>query len=391
MWYQVVNDAANEEHSLNNAKGLFLHANPLVITAFIEDAWRQTGNNETFPAWPETFTQLLKEEFNDKFRVKYGHKFGTARGGRLMPHHLIYAYFIGSTGIDKIFRKVHETYIAGEDRLDAPARSTQQFWRNTEYVAYSNPLPTTVWNLLGTTRPDEAPLRSSVYYRMFGADILQFDGNSESVGYQKPELANVDFFPTFELFLGQVWRGIANRKNTTGRDDTSISAIAQLASKLNHQLLTRQQNGNLSREAFRAVLVMEWFDTAIRFPSVVSELLASGTGREMTLSKIAARVDMEANPKSKQLFEIAPRCSALLKGIEAGIFNECTGAQFLLHDPNLYCLVDEVITLYEIIFNRDLRTAPLSLSDKSAGYQAPAIMQRHAPVVRQLAVAQTNR
>src|SRR5262249_53236644 len=146
--------------------------------------------------------------------------------------------------------------------------------------------------------------------------------------------------------------GIANRRNIAGRDDTSISAIAQLASKLNHQLLTRRQHGNLSREEFRAVLIMEWLDTAIRFSPVVDELLASGMGREMTLSKIAARVGMEAHPKSKQLFELAPRCSRLLKAIETGNFNDCLGAQILLYDPGWYCLVDEVITLYEIIFNR---------------------------------------
>lgn len=409
MFYQLVNDPANRQHSSQNATALF-HSNPLVITAFVEDAWRsQLLNERTFPAWPRNFTNLLKQEFHEEFLNTQKRQFPDAVGGPLTLHHLIYAYLIESTGIYDIFREVLKTYNTSEDRLDAPTRPSQQFWRNTEYVAYSNSLPTTVWYLPGTTRFDETALRRSVYWRMFGADILHFGDSSQSVSYPKPELANlhsgdssqsvshpkpelanVDFFSTFEAFLHHAWCAIANRKNTTGRDDTSISAIAELAGQLNHALLTRRGNGNLSREEFRAVLVMEWLHTATRFPPVISELLASGQGSEQTLFKIAARVDMKAHPKSKQLFELAPRFSALLKGIELGTFNDCRGVQLLLNHGPLLCLVDEVITLYEIAFGRNLRDAPLSLSGQPGGYQAPALMQR--PVVRQLAaVAQTNR
>jgi hypothetical protein len=392
MFYQLVNDRANEQHSLHNAKALF-HSNPLVITAFVEDAWRnsQSENEKTFPAWPRRFTNILKQEFCEEFEKTQHRQFHGAVDKPLMLHHLIYAYLIESTGIYEIFRKVLETYNFGEDQLDAPARPSQQFWRNTEYVAYSNPLPTTVWNLLGTTRSDETALRRLVYWRMFGADILHFGDSSHCASYPKPVLANVDFFSTFEAFLGQVWRGITNRKNFVGMNNTSISAIAELACQLNHALLTRRQHGNLSREEFRSVMVMEWLHTATRFPPVISELLASGQGSEQTLFKIAARVGMEAHPKSKQLFELAPPCSALLTCIEKGTFNDCKGVHLLLnHDP-LYCLVDEVITLYEIAFGRNLRDAPLSLSGQSGANQPLAITRRQAPVqVRQLAVAQTR-
>jgi len=134
MWYQFVNDAANEEHSSNNARALFLEANPLVITALVEDAWRhsQPENNITFPAWPAAFTQILRADFDNDFVDRYGHHpFMGARNHPPMLHHLIYAYLIESTGIYAIFRKVLQTYNTSEDQLDAPRKSTQRFWGNT--------------------------------------------------------------------------------------------------------------------------------------------------------------------------------------------------------------------------------------------------------------------
>jgi hypothetical protein len=74
--------------------------------------------------------------------------------------HLVYAYLIENTRIFDIFYKVMEAYQSGE-QLATPSRASEQFWRITENLIYSDPLPTTIWNLTSRARPDETSLRMS--------------------------------------------------------------------------------------------------------------------------------------------------------------------------------------------------------------------------------------
>jgi hypothetical protein len=154
-----------------NVDSLFLY-HPLQLSAIVETFWRNRYNafnatggvNTPFVAWPKGITEsILADHYILGYypvgtEVQTGQAFlpsaesfvaPAAQPGLSAPpgmtnfDHLIYAYLIENTRIYDIFSKVVETYMFGE-QLPTPSFLAQQFLRNTEYLIYSDALPTMV-------------------------------------------------------------------------------------------------------------------------------------------------------------------------------------------------------------------------------------------------------
>jgi hypothetical protein len=353
MFLQLVTDHEDPRRTVSNAIALFQY-HPLLITALVERYWGNRYLGEAFPfdSWPEALTVRIINDFSPAGISERGlHK------GPVNWDHLIYAYLIENTRIYSIFRQLLRTYQAGE-LLEAPSVGTQRFLQNTEALLFSNPFPTTVWNVSSRLRPDEAMTRASVYWRMFGLELEHVPESTQERALQKTERANIGFAPTFEVFAREVWRGILNARNIAGPNNTDDDAIASSARELFDMLVTRRHSGNISREEFRAVAVMSWLHLAISFDSpIVLDLQASASSPERRLSKIADRIAMTPHPHSQAFFDLAQPFSLLLQSIEQGAFNYPVAAQMLYQVPAIRTNVEIVIDKYSAATGRNLRMA----------------------------------
>jgi hypothetical protein len=256
------------------------------------------------------------------------------------------------------------------EQLETPSQQGQLFWRNLEYLIYGDAMPSMVWTTSGRVRRDETANRMASYYWMFGIDLSHAAELSTRHPYQKPAASNRDFIPTFEAFAREVWRGIVNAKNTSGMNDTDPTVISTLARRMYDMMATRRLSGNLSREEFRAVAILSFIHLAVLYDSpAVVDLKATASSPEMRLNKMAERVEMRANPKSKQLFDLAGPFSILLQSIESGAFNDTSGAQLLYSQvPPAFVSqnAETVIDQYTLATGRDLKSQAVSLTARPA-------------------------
>ena len=383
-----------------NADSLFLY-HPLQISALAETFWRNRynawspagGAGSPFVAWPEAATQaLLSDPPNTGYILGYdpatnfpnpnptgqlfmpaGETFqpplgqpGIANPGDANFDHLIYAYLIENTRIYDIFAKVLETYMFTE-QLPSPSFAAQQFLRNTEYLLYGDGLPTMVWTTSSRLRRDEIANRMTVYYWMFGIDLSHASELALAHPYSKPEAANRDFIPTFEVMASEVWKGIENAKNTSGANTTDDEAIATAARRIYDMMATRRLNGNLTREEFRAVSVMSWLHLAVMYDSaIVQALNASASSPEQRLQKIAERVGMSAHSRAKPLFDLSQAFSSLMQSIETGLFNTPAAVKPLYMAPSsIEANAEIVIDQYSLATGRDLKAPSVTLTDRA--------------------------
>jgi hypothetical protein len=388
----------------NNADSLFLY-HPLQISALAETFWRQrynawsvaNGPNSPFVAWPASATEALltdtsyilgydpisnspNPEPTGALFLPSGETFqapitqpGIVTPGTANLDHLIYAYLIENTRIFDIFGKVLETYIFTE-QLPSPSFAAQQFLRNTEYLLFSDGLPTMVWTTSSRQRHDEIANRMTLYYWMFGIDLSHAAELAAYHPYVRPDAANRDFIPTFEALASEVWKGIENAKNISGVNTTDNEAIATAARRLFDMMATRQLNGNLTREAFRAVSVMSWLHLAVMYDSaIVLALNASASSPEQRLQKIAERVGMSIHPKAKPLFDLAGPFSSLMQQIETGLLNDSANAATLYTPPSTIATnAETVIDQYSLATGRDLKAPSVTLTQRAGTARLPA-------------------
>lgn len=388
-----------------NADSLFLY-HPLQLSAIVETFWRNRYNaltgpgsaNSPFVAWPVGTTQAL---LSDTYLLGYnppgvpntttiptgqmfmpaGETFVapldqpglTAAPGMTNFDHLIYAYLIENTRIYDIFAKVLETYMFSE-QLPSPSFAAQQFLRNTEYLVYSDALPTMVWTTASRLRSDEIANRMTLYYWMFGIDLSHAPELSILHPYARPEAANRDFIPTFEALASEVWKGIENAKNSSGANPTDNEAIATAARRLYDMMATRQLSDFNGNVRYRAVSIMAWLHLAVMYNSaIVLALNASASSPEQRLQKMAERVGMSAHSKSKALFDLAQPFSSLMQAIETGLLNDPGSVAPLYTPPStIEANAEIVIDQYSLATGRDLKAPSVTMTPRATTAPRPA-------------------
>lgn len=386
-----------------NVDSLFLY-HPLQLSAIVETFWRNRYNalngsgvaNSPFVAWPAGTTHAL---LNDTYLLGYyppGMANATPAGNAFMPageafvapldqpglsgsegmtnfDHLIYAYLIENTRIYDIFAKVLETYMFSE-QLPSPSFAAQQFLRNTEYLVYSDALPTMVWATASRLRSDEIANRMTLYYWMFGIDLSHAPELSAHHPYARPEASNRDFIPTFEALASEIWKAIENAKNSSGANPTDNEAIATAARRLYDMMATRQLSDFNGNVRYRAVSVMAWLHLAVMYDSaIVLALNASASSPEQRLQKIAERVGMSAHSKSKALFDLAQPFSSLMQAIETGSLNDPGSvAPIYTLGSTPEANAEIVIDQYSLATGRDLKAPSVTMTSRATTALRPA-------------------
>ena len=273
--------------------------------------------------------------------------------------HLIYAYMIENTRIYDIFRRVLHELLHGERLGAAPSPAAQLWMRATEELFYSDPMRLSAMNVASHIRKDLGGTRRNAYLRMFNMELSHGSDDNSPYPYQRADVTNGDFASSFEELLREAWIGHAHIGAGVGPNPTDNAKIVELATKLRNMLISRRDQGNLSREEFFSVVVMSWFSLTVSIDSpVVIHLRAGAASAEERLFKIAQAVNLPAHGLSRSYFEIAQPLSEVLIAIEQGGFNNVLGA------PNFYnpALVGgvgaqmlNIITHWSVITGRDIK------------------------------------
>lgn len=298
-----------------------------------------------------------------------------ARPPLLRWDHLIYAYMIENTRVYEIFRRVVYELVHGEKLgtpiSDAQPGDAQRWLRTTEELFYKTGAPFLITSVESHLRSDRGAIGRNAYKRMFDMELNHGTDDGKPYPYVKAEAANSDFVATFEEFLREVWIGMTYVTATSSSNPTDRAKIADLASKLNNMLRSRQQNGNLQRETFSLVAAMSWFhltlETEQPFSAIVRSLRADATGTEQRLFKIAERVGLPAHGLSKHFFSIADPLSRLLIQIEMGDYNrpEFVPALYTPVTPSAdspEAAMRQIITDWTAITGRDVKARKVATS-----------------------------
>jgi hypothetical protein len=277
--------------------------------------------------------------------------------------HLIYAYMIENTRVFEIFERVVRTFVHGE-RFGIPTTASQAWLRATEELFYAPSAPYGIGTVTSTVRPDSRAGRRNAYYRMFGLDLNHTGADNKPYTFEKPDAANRDFVTTLERLLNEVWRGIVNAQNTSGKNDTDDEAIHTLVERLRDMLTLRRRNGILNREEFWYTSTMSWFHLALEQDTpIVADLEAQATSPEDRLMKIGNRVGLPAHGRSRSFMILADTLSQFLIGVEVGLYATVPQAQTLYTVPATRALMQEIITHYSVATGRDIKASAISLSE----------------------------
>jgi hypothetical protein len=247
------------------------------------------------------------------------------RTAPLLWDHLIYAYLIESTGVYEIIAKILSRIVRGET-LGKLRPETLQWARVMEELLFRSPPLFSIGGVESRLRDDDRIARRNAYWRMFGFDLPHpVPGVPGGEAPWKADVgngANTAFGDRFRELLTQVWTGYENKVNQVGANATDAQYVGLLAEALDDMLGNRRQGGLLSREELTYVGGLGLCDLTVASDTpVVQDLQATATSPAERLAKLGERVGVVPAPRARELFELSQPMSALLWGIELGLFN----------------------------------------------------------------------
>ena len=297
--------------------------------------------------------------------------------------HLIYAYLIENTGVVRIFRRVLEMYASGE-RLEVPSLDSRRWLRSTEELFFRDPPPFHISSITSMARPDLEAARRYAYRELLGIDLNHGRADGTPYPYPRDASANTDFVAQWEAFLGEVWQGYINRRNSSGENSTDPEAVANIADFLAKMQRVRRQNGNLAREEFFHTAMMSWFHLTLESDTpIVVDLKANAANAVERLRKIGERVGIAPHPKARNFFELAEPASSLLRFVELERFSEASHASVLFDlTPDNRVREDALVVInhWAIATGRNLKARRLREAPLARTRPRPAVSAPPAPV-----------
>lgn len=336
----------------DRADALF-NLHPAELHALLESAWSFRVRNNNLPSGhPENKTGLrgLPDSIIALFDNSWfnASKFVTQNDstdpctGHSLWDHLIYAYVIESTQIYKVFRKLVENYAKGDFEINLTPE-VLQWLHNTETLWFADPPVLSSFNMVSHLRTDMYLTRSGLYYRFFGFPLP----GDEQLPYYKAKSSHLNYRRSFERFAEEVWIGIENEANITGRRPIDDAAIAFSAYEMQKNFLSQRNNGDITKQEFFFVSMMAWFHLSLEYNSpIVKAFGINEQSPAQRLFALANIVGVPANGLSENLFRLADNMSLLLTLVESGIFNDEANV------PQLYANTSPISAIMkQIIFN----------------------------------------
>ena len=148
----------------------------------------------------------------------------------LTTRHLIYSYFVESTGIMEVFRKVFTSYFISDELLKLNRlEDAGLIEKIKETINQVYPKP------ISKITPDLDELRSNAYWRMFGYTIRN---NNQ---FPKVSSYNSEFNKTFEAIMYEIFQIMLDKGIVTEKMGNP-NALANLLINLQEMLNNRKYN-----------------------------------------------------------------------------------------------------------------------------------------------------
>jgi hypothetical protein len=233
--------------------------------------------------------------------------------------HLIYSYFIESTGIVEVFRALFTSYLISDEVLKLNRRDDvlliEKIKETIDYV-YSKPA--------SKLTPDLEQLRWNAYWRLFGYTIK---GKND---FPKVSSYNSEFNKNFESIMYEICHGILDR-NITIEKLGNANALAELLDNMRSMLINKTYNEIEDISAVSAVRferLLSLFDDDALMQTRLN-IRSHGTYRR--LIELGERLNVPVAKESLYLLQLALRMEIFLIAIEdtqwdaqiaASLFNE---------------------------------------------------------------------
>jgi hypothetical protein len=239
--------------------------------------------------------------------------------------HLIYSYFIESTGIVEVFRVLLRSYFISDDILKLNRKDDCELIEGLKETAnLVFPMPSS-----SITRDlDLERLRYNAYWRMFGYVIRGKERNFERV-----QAYNGQFNKTFESIMLNIAQGVLDKQITIEKL-SNPSALAELLDDFQKMLINRTYNeieDISSNYAIVFELLLKWLDDD---KLMVQRLNIRSQGRYPRLIELGQRVKVPVAKESLYLFILAKRMEVFLNRVEQTQWN--IRAATSLYDDSLF-------------------------------------------------------
>jgi len=223
-------------------------------------------------------------------------------------HHLIWSYFVESTGIVEVFRALFKSYLESDDMLKLNhADDSVMINRIKESINNNFPIPSS------SISPDPEGLRYNAYWRLFGYVIH----GKESIltPELKPSSSNMDFNSNLEKILYEIFQIILD-KDITIEKLGNPSGLALLLNDLGKQLHNRTYN-QIEDVAEYWYLNFKALREFIKDDDLmVKRLNVRSTGEDQRLIELGERLKVPVALKTVYLFVLAEQMQNFLKKIE---------------------------------------------------------------------------
>lgn len=375
MFRQTVARPTSDTDKIANAGKLF-ESGPAQILTLMNHAWTQRNGINRAGVFVQAWEDVPMPVIANPAAYLTGFRPPITPTTPLAYPHALEAFCLENTRIVEIFRRVIGHFVHGEQLAVPPDQKSGNStdivsWLRTTETLFFNPLPVLLpYAVTSEIRNDPDIVRRNLYYRFFGADLLHPAPNA-NVEQMKPAASNRDFFPTLERLLAEVWRGIVNAKNTSGRRDTDEAAIATMTTRLHDIMSDRRLGGNLQREEFYTTAMLSWLHTTIMWNSpIVTALKAEADHPADRLARIGERVGLKPHVHSAAYIQMAPLAGYLMDCIATGTLNEPSNALFF-YTPSagpfvgLSEVMTQLITLYMRATGRDIKAAAVTVSQRA--------------------------
>jgi hypothetical protein len=360
---------------IQRANDLFkLH--PTEIYALLESAWSfrlkeddkplgHPGNKTGLRALPDSILQLFDTAWTNS-QVFVGVRDANGKcAGSVLWDHLIYAYTTESTQLLRIFQKLIENYARGDFEINLTTDALQ-WLHNSEVLWFANTPVLSSFNVNSNLRPDAGATRRNAYYRMFGFTLPgDTSANGTPYPFYQSKSSHLNYRRTFERFAEEVWIGIENEVNFTGKRPIDDAAIAFSAFEMQKNFLSQRNNGDVSKLEHYFVSMLSWFHLTLEYNSPI--IAAFGINEQSPAQRLFALaniVGVPANGLSENLFRLADNMSLLLTLIETGVFNdEANVKELYTGSTPLVNMLKQIIFNYSQVTGRDLKVRAVKTAD----------------------------
>ena len=377
MFRQTVARPPSDNDKSFNADRLFT-SGPAQIMTLMNHAWTQRGGINRPGLFVQAWEEVPMPVMANPGTYLTGFRPPITPTTPLAYPHAIEAFCLENTRVVEIFRRVIGHFVHGEQLAVPPdkpiAANTTDIvsWLRTTETLFFSPLPALLpYAVTSEIRNDPDIVRRNFYYRFFGADLLHPAPANGNIEQMKPAASNRDFFPTLERLLAEVWRGIVNAMNSSGRRDTDDAAIATMTTRLHDIMADRRLGGNLQREEFYTTAMLSWLHTALLWNSpIVTALKAEADHPADRLARIGERVGLKPHVHSAAYIQMAPLAGYLMDCISTGTLNDASAAPFYYMPgsgpfTNFSEVMTQLITLYMRATGRDIKAAAVTVSQRA--------------------------